>query len=121
MKKGESTTERKTYSVQHLDPKGLWLNYILLPYGEFYDQTAQISKAKKGDILRFFQGGDHEIERVLKIPQDDFCDMLCRIVYGIPLRMAIQKWQSYAVLEGNDRNVISSDYCLWVIYGTGEV
>lgn len=92
-----------------------------MPYGEFYGQTSNIKKAKKGDIIRFFQGGDYEIERVMKIPQDDFCDMLCRIVYGIPLRIAMRKWQSYAVLEGNDKNVVSSEYCLWVIYGTSEV
>lgn len=107
----------KIYSVQHLGPQKPWLGYILLPFGEFYEPTKGIAKAKPGDIIRFFQGPEHKIERVMKIPQNDICDMLCRIAYGIPWQMALKKWQSYAVMEGNDRNVISPDYCLWVIYG----
>lgn len=109
--------QSKIYEVQHLEPRGTWLNFIILPYGEYYKQTREIAKAKKGDILRFFQGKDYTIERVMKIRQDDFCDMLSRIAYGIPWKLALKKWQSYAVLTGSDRGVINSDYCLWVIYG----
>lgn len=105
------------HKVQHLEPSRPWLGYILLPYGEFYKPTKEIAKAKPGDTIRFFQGSEHIIERVMKIPQDDMCDMLCRIIYGIPWKVAFKKWQSYAVLEGNDKGVISPDYCLWVIYG----
>lgn len=112
--------QSKTYKVQHLEPSTPWLGFILLPYGEFYRPTKDLLKAKPGDILRFFQGSDYAIERVMKIPQDSVCDMLCRIAYGIPWAVALKKWQSYAMLEGNDRNVISSDYCLWVIYDTNQ-
>ena len=117
----QGTEPSKIYSVQHLEPRGCWLGFILLPCGEFYKPTLSIAKARKGDIIRFYNGADRFIERVLRIPQDDYCDMLCRIVYGIPLKMAMKKWQSYAVLEGNNKDVISSDFCLWVIYDTSEV
>lgn len=90
----------------------------MLPYGEFYAPAQNAIKAVKGDILRFYDGNDYAIERVIKIPQDDICDMLCRVRYGIPWKIAFKKWQTNAVLEGNDRNVLSNDYCLWIIYDT---
>ena len=117
-RKGLSSTARpsKTFSVQHQEPRGSWLGYILLPYGDFYKPTKEIARAKQGDVIRFYHGGEYRIERVMKIPQDDVCDMLCRVMYGIPWSLALKKWQSYAVIDGNDKDVISSDYCLWVIY-----
>lgn len=106
----------KTLKPNHSLPGDLWLDYILLPYGEFYRATLPFASAKKGDIMRFFNGPEVVVEKVIKIRQDEFCDMLCRIRYGIPWANAFKRWQSYAVLEGNDRNVLSNEYCLWVIY-----
>lgn len=108
----------KTLKPAHTEPNGFWLGYILLPYGDFYAPAQSAIKAGKGDILRFYNGNDYTIERVIKIPQDDVCDMLCRLRYGIPWKVAFKKWQTNAVLEGNDRNVLSNDYCLWIIYDT---
>lgn len=102
----------------HSEPNGFWLGYILLPYGDYYAPSQDIVKAQKGDTLRFYNGNDYTIERVIKIPQDDMCDMLCRLRYGIPWKIAFKKWESNAVLEGNSRSVLSKDYCLWVIYDT---
>jgi hypothetical protein len=102
----------------HSEPNGFWLGYILLPYGDYYAPSQDIVKAQKGDILRFYNGNDYTIERVIKIPQDEMCDMLCRLRYGIPWKIAFKKWESNAVLEGNSRSVLSKDYCLWVIYDT---
>lgn len=107
----------RIFKPAHAEPRGFWLGFILLPYGEFYTPTRDVLDARKGDILRFHNGGEYPIERVLKIPQDEVCDMLCRVCYGIPLKIAFRKWESNAVLEGNGRNVLSRDYCLWVIYG----
>lgn len=106
----------KTYKPKHEVPGAYWLDYILLPYGEFYAPTREIAEARRGDILRFFNGPEYPIERVIMIPQDLTCDLLCRMRYGIPWSVAFKKWQSYAVLEGNDRGVLSKDFCLWVIF-----
>lgn len=103
----------------HSEPGGYWLGYILHPYGEFYKPSVDLLDARRGDILRFHKGGDYPIERVLKIPQDDVCDMLCRLRYGIPWAVAFRKWESNAVLEGHSRGVLSREFCLWVLYDVG--
>ena len=36
--------------------------------------------------------------------------------YGIPWIAAFKKWQSYAVLEGHGKDVLSKEYCLIVFY-----
>lgn len=106
----------KTFKPKHAVPGDFWMDYILLPYGEYYTPTRDIASAQKGDILRFFNGPEYPIERVIKIPQDAVCDTLCRMRYGIPWSVAFRKWQSYAMLEGNGKGVLSEDYCLWVIF-----
>ena len=108
--------QSKILRPAHAEPRGFWLEYILFPYGDFYEPSQSMLKAAKGDILRFHDGSEHVIERVIKIRQDEICDMLCRIRYGIPWNIAFRKWQSNVVLEGHDRNVLNKDYCLWVIY-----
>lgn len=107
----------KIFKPKHSTPdEYFWLDYILLPYGERYEATRDFLKAKRGDRLRFFNGPEYPIERVMKIQQDQFCDMLCRMRYGIPWSAAFKKWQSYAVMEGHDKAILSNEYCLWVIY-----
>lgn len=96
------------------------MGFILFPYGEFYPPAKRLGAAKKGDILRFYNGGEYPIERVLQIRQDEFCDMLCRIRYGIPWRAAFRRWESNVVLEGHDRGVLSKEFCLWIIYDTAS-
>ena len=108
----------RIFKPAHAEPGEFWLDYILLPYGDFYAPTREIAKAGKGDILRFHNGRSFVIERVLKIPQDETCDMLCRLRYGVPWKVAYQRWQSNAVLEGHDKSVLSSEFCLWVLYGS---
>lgn len=108
----------KIFRPAHSEPTGFWLGYIILPYGDFYKPSQDILHAKKGDTLRFHGGDDHPIERVIKIPQDEVCDILCRIRYGIPWKIAFKKWETNATLEGHSRGVLSKDYCLLVVYAT---
>ena len=114
------TPKSRIFKPNHEEPKYWWMGYILLPYGDYYSPTKEIATAKKGDILRFFNGSDVVIDHVALIDQDKLCDLLCRIRYGIPWRAALARWQSYAVLEGHGKNVISSEKCLWVVYDTGK-
>lgn len=109
----------RTLKPNHSEPIEFWLDYILLPYGEYYRPSQEVAKIKKGDILRFFNGPERPIERVMKIRQDAVCDLLCRIRYGIPWSVALKKWQSYAVLEGHGKDIISKEFCWWVIYEPG--
>lgn len=108
----------------HSEPKEWFYGYILLPYGEYYAKTKPFASAKKGDTLRFFNGGDFVIENVCLIKQDQVCDLLCKIRYGIPWASALKRWQYYAQLDGNGRDVISKELCYLVVYGKkkdGEV
>lgn len=107
----------KILKPMHLEPGRFWFDYILLPYGDFYPPSQAVSKAGKGDVLRFFNGPDRVIERVVKIPQDSLCDLLCRMRYGVSWAAAFKKWQSYAILEGHGRDVLNKDFCWLVAYG----
>lgn len=106
----------RTLKPRHAVPGDFWLDFILLPYGEYYPPTKPIAKARRGDKIRFFNGPEFTVEKVEKIPQDSVCDMLCRMRYGIPWIAAFKKWQSYAVLEGHGKDVLSKEYCLIVFY-----
>lgn len=92
------------------------MEFILLPYGQFYEKTAGIAKAKQGDVLRFFNGPEYRIEAVRLLKQDAVCDLLCRMRYGVPWRIAFARWQRYALMEGYGRDALSKDYCLIVFY-----
>lgn len=94
----------------------MFLDYILLPYGEFYEKTKGFVNAKQGDILRFYNGPEYSIVSVTLIPQDRVCDLLCRMRYGITWRVAFEKWQQYARLEGHGKDILSKDECLFVVY-----
>lgn len=115
-----SRIKKKIFSPNHAEPGDFWLDYILLPYGEYYDKTRVFLEAKEDDTLHFFEGPDYAIKSVYKIKQDKVCDFLCRMRYGIPWERAFKKWQSYAVLEGHGRDILSKEFCLLVIYKKNE-
>lgn len=88
----------------------------MLPYGEYYDKYKQFLSAEKGDILRFFNGPDVEIDKVMLIKCDAVCDFLCRMRYGITWDKAFKIWLRYARMEGNGSDILSRDKCLLVVY-----
>lgn len=112
---------KKIYKPMHELPGAFALDYILLPYGEFYEKTKGFVNAKKGDIIRFFNGPDVPIEAVAIIKQDKMCDFLCRMRYGIPWEVAFKKWLSYARMEGNGADILSREFCLLVVFNNGKV
>lgn len=111
------TSRRKIFKPLHEEPGAFHLDYILLPYGQYYAKTKDYLDAKKGDILRFYNGPEYEIDSVSLIKQDRVCDILCRMRYGIAWKVAFAKWQSNAILEGYGRQALSTQECLLVIYG----
>lgn len=120
MSQGEKLESRKTRRVtfkpNHSEPGAFHLDYILLPFGTFYDKTNKIAEAKKGDKIRFFNGPEYLIDNVSLIKQDKFCDILCRMRYGIPWQNAFAKWQSYARMEGYGKDILSTEECILVVY-----
>ena len=94
----------------------MWLNYILLPYGEFYEKTRSFLDAKSGDTMRFFNGPEVTIESVFLIACDRTCDFLCKMRYGITWDAAFKRWQSYAMLEGHGKDILSTERCILVVY-----
>ncbi len=114
-----TTRQKKIFRVQHLDPGDIHFGFILLPVG--YSYNADISKAKKGDILRLVEGEDKTIICVRKIRADKpEADLLCMIRYGIRIKGAMERWKSNAKLEGHGAKAISEEECLWVIYELDE-
>lgn len=107
---------RKILKPQHDDPGRFWQDYILLPYGEFYDKTKLFLGAKKGDTLRFFNGNDFRIESASKVHGERMCDVLCKIRYGIPWELALSKWTEYARMEGFGKDVFSRDTCIILVF-----
>lgn len=118
MKQDEkSTSKRRVFKPKHEVPKDPFLDYIILPYGEFYKDTKGFLEAKTGDILRFFNGPEFEIESVMKIRCDRLCDMLCRMRYGVSWNAVLARWQRYATLDGSGKQIISTEECIMVVYG----
>ena len=117
MSRGASS--KKIYKPAHELPGKMWLDYILLPYGQFY-KTAKFLEAKKGDALRFFNGPDVEIETVRLIPCDAVCDFLCKMRYGITWDIAFKKWLSYAKMEGNGSDVLSTSECILIVFDNAK-
>lgn len=110
-------SRRKTiFKPMHSEPGPLSLGYILLPYGMFYEKTRSFLDAKPGDVLRFYNGPDFEIVRTELISGDRVCDILCRIRYGVSWKAAFKRWISYAVMEGNGRDILSPYECILVAY-----
>lgn len=105
----------KIFRAKHSEPGDFRLGYILLPCG--YAYNADYSNAKKGDILRLFNGGDYRIFSVKKLKISSIeCDILCRMRYGITIKGALSRWQMNAKLEGHGMRAVSEDECLWVVY-----
>lgn len=108
--------KKKIFKPAHEKPGDFRLDYILLPYGEYYDKTKVFLSAERGDTLRFFNGPDVQIDKVLLIKCDAVCDFLCRMRYGISWDKAFKVWLRYARMEGHDRDILSTDKCLLVFY-----
>ena len=111
-----SAEKRRIFKPAHEEPSKMWLNYILLPYGEFYEKTKVFLEARSGDILRFFNGPEVSIESVLLIACDKTCDFLCKMRYGISWDKAFAKWLSYARLDGHGKDILSKTKCILVVY-----
>ena len=111
---------KRIFKPAHELPGRFWLDYILLPYGEFYEKTKGILHAKAGDTLRFFNGPDVAIESARLIPCDATCDFLCKMRYGIDWNKALARWQSYVRLEGHAKDVLSSSQCILVVYNVKD-
>lgn len=108
--------KRTTYRTTHSDPGEFPFGFILLPYGEFYSKTAVLLEARKGDILRFHNGPDVAIERVVVVDGKEACDALCIVRYGVLWNVALSRWISYAVMEGNGKDILYRTKCLMVVY-----
>lgn len=108
--------KRTIFKPMHSEPGPLSLGYILLPYGMFYEKTRVFLDSKAGDILRFYNGPECEIVRAEVVSGDRVCDILCRIRYGVSWKVAFKRWLSYAVLEGNSRDILSPSECILVAY-----
>ena len=106
----------RIYRTSHSDPGDLSLGFIILPYGEFYKKTAVFLEARRGDIIRFYNGPEFEIERVVIVDGDEMCDSLCMIRYGVPWGVVLSRWLSYALMEGNSKDILYRSKCLMVIY-----
>ena len=115
--KFEDRPNRRTiFKPNHAEPGEFYLDYVLLPYGIYYDKTKPFADAKQGDILRFYNGPEYVIDSVSLIKQDRVCDVLCRMRYGISWKAAFEKWKQYAMLEGNGKDILSTEECLLVVY-----
>lgn len=112
--------KKSVFKANHLEPGGFQMDFILLPIG--YSYNSEWIKARRGDTLRFHDGGEYRIHsvRMVKV-KGGLADLLSRIRYGISIDGCIQRWRDNAKLEGNSRNAVSGDECLWVIYEKAEV
>lgn len=106
------------YRAPHAEPGPFRQNYIILPYGMYYDKTKGFLNAKKGDTIRLFKGREFYISSAKLIEGEDLCDVLCRVRYGMPWYMVLKQWQRYAVMEGNGKAILSTNQCIMIIYGT---
>ena len=109
----------KLFRTGHEDPGEFRLDYILLPYGLFYEKTACVLKARRGDRLRFFNGPDCLIVKAMVV-EGDLCDLLCRMRYGVAWRIAYQKWLLNARMEGFGKDVFFEDKCIFVVIDKNE-
>ena len=111
-------SRRKTiYKPAHEEPGEFFLNYILLPYGAFYKKTLGFLDAKPGDTVRFYKGREFEITKAILIEDPELADVLCRMRYGVNFVVALRHWGDYAVMEGHNREVLSSSKCIMLAYG----
>lgn len=111
----------KIYKPNHEEPGGFCLNYILLPYGEYYNKTKMFQNAQPGETLRFFNGPDVVIDRVLLLRNIAVIDTMCRMRYGISWDKAFAKWLAYARMEGNGKDILDPKKCYMVVYANPAV
>lgn len=111
----KTKTETRIFKPAHSEPGDFVLDYILLPYGAYY-KTAEFLSAKKGDIIRFFNGGGYKIESAALVEDARLCDQLCIVRYGVRWEVAFRKWLSYAKLEGNGRDILVPDKCIMIVF-----
>lgn len=107
--------QKKTFKIPHTEPGVMHLDYVLVPIG--YSYNAELAKAKKGDTLRLFDGGEYPIVAVrkLKLAKAE-TDLLCRMRYGISIKGALTRWKMNAKMEGHGERAISYEECLWIVY-----
>lgn len=87
--------------------------------GVWYNKDIQ--QAKTGDILRFNDGLEVELESVIVLDMESpIAKQLCRNIYNISLKQALEIWKNNAILQGNEAGVVSSFDCLWVCYKTPD-
>lgn len=110
------TLKSRRFELPHEEPREMCYDYILLPFGYFYEPTKDLAKAKRGDIIHFFNGGDYVVDSVAVIKQDRLCDMLCRARYGIAWKVAFERWLNYALMAGCGKDVLSREYCIFIMY-----
>lgn len=108
--------KKRMFKAQQELPRDFFLNYILLPYGEYYEKTRVVLDAQPGDTLRFFNGADMVMEKAILIPCGALCDYLCKMRYGITWDKAFQKWLRYARMEGHSDGIFSRKKCLLVFF-----
>lgn len=111
---------KKIWKPTHEEPGKMWLDYILLPYGEFYKKTKVFLDAKKGDTLRLYNGPEVVIDSVMVIEGTRMCDFLSRMRYGLTWDKAFQKWLMYARMEGHGKDIINKDKCILISYDTQD-
>ena len=116
----QQARKKKTFKPAHQLPGKFWMDYILLPYGAYYDKTAGFLKAEPGDIVRFFNGPDKRIEKVMLIKCDDLCNFLSKMRYGISFDKALVRYRMYARMEGYAKDAISDKQCIIVFFENDE-
>lgn len=104
------------YKLSHFEPGPHQLDFILLPYGEFYDKTKGLLNAQVGDTIRFFNGPECRIHSAYKIPIDRMFSALCQMRYGFGRDVVLRRWQDNARVEGHGRDIISTKECIIVFY-----
>lgn len=110
------SSPKKTFKPQHDFPREPWLDYILLPYGAFYEKTRVFLDAKTGDVMQFSDGPEVLIDSVTVVEGERMCDVLCRIRYGVKFKVAFNQWLRYARIEGHSKDILVPDKCIMVVY-----
>lgn len=108
-------SRKKVYKVMHFEPLDYQKDFILLPIG--YSYNSEWRGAKKGDYIRFHDGGTYRIfsVRIVKA-HGGLADLLSRIRYGITFAGCVQSWKMNARLEGHSGSAVSNSECLWIVY-----
>lgn len=106
----------RLFKINHEEPNDFRMDFVLLPYGEYYKKTSVLLDAKPGDTLRFFNGRDVEIQAVSIVDGSSLCNILCRMRYGVPWGTALSVWRGYAVMEGNGKDILVDDKCIIVAF-----